>query len=195
MKLFTVLGLGVMAALALSSCTPVGIVIGGAAMAGVTIVEERSVKDAVNDANLKINILNALFEEDEDLFVDVSTTVIEGRVMVTGEVPSDKDRETATTVIWSIDGVKTVLNELQVSHSETLSSTAGDAWITAKLKAGLIQDLDIKHVNYSIDTVNDVVYLMGIAQDQAEIERVYLHAKEISGVRKIISHVVLKDNR
>ncbi|MEP4189452.1 MAG: BON domain-containing protein, partial [Sneathiella sp.] len=94
-----------------------------------------------------------------------------------------------------VKGVKTVLNELQVSNKETLSSTAGDSWITTKLKTRLLQDLDVKHVNYAIDTVNRVVYLFGIAQDQAELERVYLHARDISGVRKIINHVVLKESR
>ena len=116
-------------------------------------------------------------------------------MLVTGEVPSEESRITATRLIWSVKGVKAVLNELQVSDRETLSSSAGDSWISAKLRARILQDLDIKHVNYSIDTVNRVVYLFGIAQDQAELDRVYLHSRDISGVRKIISHVVMKDSR
>ncbi|MEP3247928.1 MAG: BON domain-containing protein [Sneathiella sp.] len=176
-------------------CTPVGLAVGGAATAGVVVAEERSVGDAVEDAGIKLKILDALLQNDEGLFSDVSTSVIEGRVLVTGEVEKPEDRVTAADLIWSVKGVKTVLNELQVSNKETLSSTAGDSWITTKLKTRLLQDLDVKHVNYAIDTVNRVVYLFGIAQDQAELERVYLHARDISGVRKIINHVVLKESR
>ncbi len=195
MKLIAGLGLGILISIVLSGCTPVGVVVGGVAAAGVTIAEERSVESALDDASIKVKILNAFIQESESLFVDVSTIVVEGRVLVTGEVPSDKDRETASALIWPITGVKEVLNELQVSNEGSFNSSAGDTWISTKLKARLLQDLDIKHVNYSIDTVNNVVYLMGIAQNQGELERVYLQARDVSGVRKIVSHVVLKDDR
>ncbi|MBL4905887.1 MAG: BON domain-containing protein [Sneathiella sp.] len=195
MKFVVFLGLVLLTLPVVSGCTPVGVVIGGVAAAGVTLAEERSVEHAVEDANIKVKILNAFIQESESLFVDVSTTVIEGRVLVTGEVQSDNDRDIAGSLIWSIVGVKTVLNELQVSDKGTFGSSASDTWISTKLKTRLLQDLDVKHVNYSIDTVNKIVYLMGIAQDQDEIERVYLHARDISGVRKVVSHMVLKDSR
>ncbi|MFT6559486.1 BON domain-containing protein [Sneathiella sp.] len=195
MKSIVFVGMAILALVQLSGCTPLGVVVGGAAAAGLVAVEERSVEDAVKDAGIKVSIIDALFQESESLFVDVSTTVIEGRVLVTGEVPTEEDRITATRLIWQVKGVQQVLNELQVSNKETVSSTAGDSWITTKLKGRLIQDLDVKHVNYAIDTVNRVVYLFGIAQDQKELDRVYLHARDISGVRKIINHVVMKDSR
>lgn len=195
MKLISVIFFCGLSAFALSGCTPIGVMVGGAAIAGVAVAEERSVADAVSDANIKLKILNALIQENESLFVDVSTTVIEGRVLVTGEVPSDADRERANAVIWPISGVKTVINELQISKNGSLNSSANDTWIIAKLKSRLLQDLDIKHVNYSVDTVNSVVYLMGIAQDQTELEQVVLHARDVSGVRRIVSHVVMKDSR
>ncbi len=195
MKILAVLVSGVLVLSLAGGCTPVGLAVGGAATAGVVIAEERSVEDAARDAKIKLAILDALLQESESLFTDVSTSVVEGRVLVTGEVPSEESRITATRLIWSVRGVKAVRNELQVSDRETLSSSAGDSWISAKLRARILQDLDIKHVNYSIDTVNRVVYLFGIAQDQAELDRVYLHTRDISGVRKIISHVVMKDSR
>ncbi len=195
MKILAVLLSGVLVLSLAGGCTPVGLAVGGAATAGVVIAEERSVEDAARDAKIKLAILDVLLKESESLFTDVSTSVIEGRVLVTGEVPSEESRITATRLIWSVTGVKAVLNELQVSDRETLSSSAGDSWISAKLRARILQDLDIKHVNYSIDTVNRVVYLFGIAQNQAELDRVYLHTRDISGVRKIISHVVMKDSR
>ena len=167
----------------------------GVATAGVTIAEERSFEDTVNDASIKLKILKALLDKDETLFADVSTIVMEGRVLVTGEVPNDADRSIATSIVWSVSGVKEVLNELQVSDKNTLASSSGDSWISAKLRARLVQDLDIKHVNYTVDTVNKIVYVMGIAQNQSELDRVVLHARDISGVRKIISHAVMKKNR
>ena len=194
MKFVAVLVSGLLMLGSLSSCTPVGIAVGGAAAAGIVIAEERSVADAVEDGQIKLSIVDALFKESESLFVDVSTTVIEGRVLVTGEVPDAKDRERVAELIWPIEGVREVINELQVDDKNTLTNATEDSWITAKLKARILQDTSIKHINYSIDTVNRVVYLFGIGQDASEIERVYLHARDISGVRKIISHVITKDS-
>lgn len=195
MKFIALLGVVALSSLQLTSCTPVGLVIGGVATAGVTIAEERSLDDTVTDAGIKLKILAALLEKDETLFADISTIVVEGRVLVTGEVPTDDDRSSVTSMVWSISGVKEVLNEVQVSDKNTLTSSTQDSWISAKVRARLVQDLDVKHVNYSIDTVNRIVYVMGIAQDQAELNRVTLHARDISGVRKIINHAVLKKNR
>jgi len=186
--------IGLISAGLLSGCTPVGIAIGGAAAAGVVVAEERSVGDAIDDAGIKLDIADKLFKESESLFIDVSTTVVEGRVMVTGHVASDEVRQKVIEIIWSNKKVKAVLNELQITDNSSFSSSTEDTWITTKLKARLLQDVSIRQINYSVDTVNRVVYLMGIAQDQSELDRVYLQARDISGVRKIISHVVMKDD-
>ena len=194
MKFVVVLVSGLMMLGSLSSCTPIGIAVGGAAAAGVVIAEERSVSDAVEDGQIKLSIIDALLQESESLFTEVSTTVIEGRILVTGEVSDVKDRERVSELIWPIDGVRDVINELQVDDKNTFTNATEDSWITTKLKARILQDTSIKHINYAIDTVNRVVYLFGIGQDASEIDRVFLHARDISGVRKIISHVITKDS-
>jgi len=56
----------------------------------------------------------------------------------------------------------------------------------------LLRDAEIMNINYSVETVDGTVYLMGIAQDEAELQRVKNHAKDISGVRKIVSYVKMK---
>ncbi|MBE7635787.1 BON domain-containing protein [Sneathiella sp. P13V-1] len=184
-----ILGLGV-----LSGCTPVGAALGGAAIAGVVVAEERSVSDAFEDGQIKVSIVDRLLKESQSLFVDVSTTVIEGRVLLTGEVQNANTRRLVAELIWKIDGVREVINELQISDKNTVVNATEDSWISAKLKTRVLQDTSIKHVNYSFDTVNRVVYIFGIGQDSDEIERVYLHARDISGVRKIISHAITKDS-
>ena len=50
------------------------------------------------------------------------------------------------------------------------------------------------NINYTIETVNRIVYLMGIAQDQAEIDRVTTHARQVRYVRRVVSHVQLKND-
>ena len=181
-----------LAGLALSGC--VGVVAGGAATAGVAVAQERSVGAAIDDAAIKFQINQLLFERSEKLFLDVRTSVVEGRVLLTGSVTDPDDRIEAARVTWQSDSVKEVLNEIQITNQAGIVNYFKDKRIVLQLRFRLITDGDISDINYTIDTVNGVVYLMGIAQDDAELERVTNHARNIAGVTKIISHVRLKDD-
>jgi hypothetical protein len=46
-------------------------------------------------------------------------------------------------------------------------------------------------VNYSIDTVQAVVYLMGVAQNQAELDKVMSYARTVPYVKQVVSYVKL----
>lgn len=181
-----------LAGLALSGC--VGVVAGGAATAGVAVAQERSVGAAIDDAAIKFQINQLLFERSEKLFLDVRTSVVEGRVLLTGSVTDPDDRIEAARVTWQSDSVKEVLNEIQITNQAGIVNYFKDKRIVLQLRFRLITDGDISDINYTIDTVNGVVYLMGIAQDDAELERVTNYARNIAGVTKIISHVRLKDD-
>ena len=181
-----------LAGLALSGC--VGVVAGGAATAGVAVAQERSVGAAIDDAAIKFQINQLLFERSEKLFLDVRTSVVEGRVLLTGSVTDPDDRIEAARVTWQSNSVKEVLNEIQITNQASIVNYFKDKRIVLQLRFKLITDGDISDINYTIDTVNGVVYLMGIAQDDAELERVTNHARNIAGVTKVISHVRLKDD-
>ena len=176
---------------ALNGCTPT-VILGGAAVGGVAVAEERSVGTVIDDATIKVEVGNAIFQKSEPIFTSTSTTVIDGVVLITGEVPTPEDRVMLSRLIWGVKGVKEVHNEVTVSDSESISNFASDSLITTKLKLLLLRDPEIMNINYSVDTVNGTVYLMGIAQNEAELQRVKNHAKEISGVRHIVSYVKLK---
>ena len=89
--------------------------------------------------------------------------------------------------------VREVLNELEINDRSTLRDYAKDVWITAQLKFRLLGDKNVLAINYTVDTLNGVVFLFGIAQDKKELDRATSHARNIKGVVKVISHVVLKD--
>ena len=63
-----------------------------------------------------------------------------------------------------------------------------------QLKAKLLIDKDVSAVNYSVDAVRGIVYLMGIAQSQDELDRVIGYARNIRYVQKVVNHVLLKDD-
>ena len=129
------------------------------------------------------------FQFDIELLRRVSAEVIEGRVLLTGSVPNPVDRVDAMRVTWQVDGVTEVLNEIQITNKNSLADFALDIWISTQLRAKLLLDKDIRAINYNVETVNQVVYLIGIAQGELELKRVTNHARTIENVQKVISHV------
>lgn len=174
----------------LSGCT--GLIVGGAAATGVAVAEERSVGTIVDDVSISSQIKGRIFDKSEALFTDTATTVNDGIVLITGQVPTPDDRIELARIAWSVLGVKQVHNRTTVVGQGEDPSFGSDALITTKLKYQLLADTEIMNINYTIETVGKVVYLMGVAQDQAELDRVEAHAKEISGVRSIVSYVQMK---
>jgi osmotically-inducible protein OsmY len=178
------------AAAALQGCVPA--VVGAGATAGVAVAQERSVGSAIDDATIELNVNSALLQKSETLFRQVGVESVEGRVLLTGLVLTPEDRVEAGRLAWTVNGVREVLNEVEVTDKSGLVDYAKDVWITTQLRGKLLGDRMVSDINYSIETVNGVIYLMGVAQSEAELERVTGHARTIRGVSRVVSHVRLK---
>lgn len=171
----------------------IGAAIGAGAATGVAAAEERGLKNAGNDKGIQLAINDRLLKENQYLWRKLSITVYEGRVLLTGVVGTEYSRDEATRLAWaSTDRVNEVINEIQVTPSGDLLDYANDAWITTQLRTKIATDKQIVDINYSIETVNGTVYLIGIGQSDDEITRVTDHARTLKGVRRVVSHVWLK---
>jgi osmotically-inducible protein OsmY len=171
-----------------------GAVFGGAATAGVGVAQERSVGNAIDDTAIATTLSARLFDESFRLFRDVDLEVVEGRVLLTGKVEEPESRLKAEEIAWNVDGVREVANAIQVTTEGGIGSYASDVRISNQLRAKIIGDPDILGINYSIETVGQIVYLIGIAQSEDELNRVIEHARSVRGVKKVESYVRLKDD-
>jgi len=169
----------------------VGVAVGAGATVSAAAYQERGVDGAARDLKITADIRERLFRYDHELAAATGIEVYEGRVLVTGTVDEEKDRADAVRLAWQAPGVKEVINEVQVVESDLVDLTR-DTWITTKLEAQITFDKHISAVNYSVETVNRTIYLIGIAQNQAELDRVVAHARDIEQVRRVISHVRVK---
>ncbi len=176
----------------LAACTPIGMIAGAGAAVGIAAAQERSLGDAVDDATIRLRINELWFKHNTSLSRDLGLSIHEGRVLITGSVESPDLRVDAVRLTWQVPGVKEVINEIQVTRSEGIKGFARDSWISAQLRTTLMFDRDVAAINYSTDAVNGVVYIMGIAQSQNELDRVLDHARNLKYVRRVISYVRLK---
>ena len=173
----------------LIGCT--GAVVGAGAAAGVAAFEERTIGTVADDTKIAAQIRLAIMDRGPDYALKIGIEVFEGRVLLTGLVSTENMRAEAVRKSWGISGVKDVLNEIQIS-SGSLIGTARDAWISAQLTTRIAMDEKVYSINYVIETVGGVVYLLGIAQNQKELNRVIAHSRNLKYVKKVISHVRLK---
>ncbi len=175
---------------ALSGC--VGAVIGGGAAVGVAAYQERGVEGVSRDLRMDAQITEAYLRHNHEMLTHIGITVFEGRVLATGQVDDAQMQADAVRLAWTVPGVTEVLNEIQVSPSGSALDTARDAWISAQLKAKLTFDKDVLAINYTVETVGGVVYVIGIAQNRAELARVIGHARSIDYVERVVNHVRVK---
>tara|TARA_Y100000741_G_C18139917_1_gene512681 strand:+ start:111 stop:338 length:228 start_codon:yes stop_codon:yes gene_type:complete len=67
--------------------------------------------------------------------------------------------------------------------------------ISNELRFKILKNKEISTINYSVETINKVIYLTGIAQNKIELDLVAEEARNIKGVKKVISYVILKNDK
>ena len=176
----------------LTAC--VGAVVGGSAVVATAAVEERGLKGAAKDLLTRAHITELWLTHNEEMYINLGLSVIEGRALLTGKVRTHRMRLDAVRLAWQAKGIKEVINEIVVTNKGGVREYARDSWVTTQLMGKLLFDGEVRAINYSIETVAGIVYLMGIAQDQTELERVTNHARNISYVRRVVNYVRFKDD-
>ena len=189
MKIRSLILLSVSSVMVMAACTPLGMATGAAAGVGTAASKEGGIGGAFTDAGIKAKINDAWLQYDIDTFSKLSTTVNQGRVLLTGVVQNPEDRVEAVRLVWQVEGVKQVMNEIRVADSEGAPGFVRDTWITTRLRTALAFEKNVQSLNYSIDTVQGVVYLMGVAMNQQELDKVLQIARTIPNVKQVVNYV------
>lgn len=177
----------------LSGCA--SLAFSGATAVGVTSAQERSMGGAVDDYTIDATIHHMYLQTDvNDLLINVGVTVWEGRVLLTGSVDKHETAVKAVELAWKAEGVKEVINELFVNPDGTAYDKARDEWIEKQIEARLVVTRGIQSINYTVEVAKSVVFLIGTAQDKAEVMRVMAIARTTKGAEKVVSHIILKDD-
>jgi osmotically-inducible protein OsmY len=154
---------------------------------------DRSLGTVVDDATIKINIAAKFINSDDNLFVDVSISVLEGRVLLTGLVDSQEIRIDAVRRVWEVDGVNEVVNEIQIGNRASLKEYAQDVWITAQVRGLAAKTIGLRSIAYNFETIQGKVYIVGITSRPEQLEAIIDVAKTVKGVNEIVNYVIIKE--
>ena len=174
-------------------CSPTRIVAGGGATTMVVAEGDRSLGTVVDDATIKINIAAKFLNAGNNLFIDIDTTVLEGRVLLTGLITSQESRIDAVRLVWEVEGVTEVINEIQVGDRSTIKDYANDLWINTQARAVAAKVVGIKSVAYNFETIQGKIYIAGITKKPEQLEELVNSLKTIKGVKEIVNYVIVKE--
>ena len=173
------------------SCSPTGVLASGGATTMVVAEGDRSLGEVVDDATIKVNIA-AKFIGNDNLFINVNTTVLEGRVLLTGLVDNQEIRINAVRYVWEVNGVTEVINEIQIGNRETIKDYASDLWINTQAKGLAAKIMGLRSIAYNFETIQGTIYVAGITKDSDSLEQLISSLKTIKGVNEIVNYVILK---
>ena len=186
----TILSIFLSFILILTNCS-VPVATGVATKAVTVSSSDRSIGEFVDDVLIKTVLKNSYFDQSEKIFFNVDVEVSQGRVLLTGTVDNIDLRIEATRIAWGVKGVQTVINEIQISESDSILNFADDLVISTKVMAKIMLDEDVNSLNYNIETVNKIVYIIGISGSSDEKQKVIDLSKEVFGVEEVVDYITI----
>ena len=179
--------------LALSACAPAIVGVGTAAVAASST--EKGFSTSVADGVIKTKLADKFLRTDVELVEKVSIAVNEGAVLLTGTISTQEKKINATRLAWEIKGVREVVNEVNVTDSASLKTRAKDFAAAAQLRLKIIGDGEVSSLNFSIDVVDGVVYISGVASSEEERARIIELAQELPFAKKVVDYIILSSDR
>ena len=174
-------------------CTPANVVASSGAGTMVVAEGDRSLGTTIDDATIKFQITSKFISSDDKLFLNIDSVVIEGRVLLTGIVDTQEIRINAVRKVWEVDGVKEVINEIEIGNRESLKEYASDVWITAQAKTLSLKVLGLRAISYNFETIRGKVFVAGITSRKDQLDLLIQSIETVKGVKDIINYVVVKE--
>jgi len=146
----------------LSACVPVAVV-GGATATGVVMTDRRSPRTQLADQRIESDTLNAVWKllgEGERGHVNITSYY--RKVLITGEVPTEQDKQDVEAAVRKAGGdIAGLINELAVGPNSTAVRRTNDSSITTRVKTRLVRADGVPGNSIKVVTERGTVYLMG----------------------------------
>ena len=166
-------------------CAPAAIT--GATTAVSTLAaDRRTTGTMIEDEAIEIKSRLALSDNKEvNDRVHINFTSFNTTVLVSGEAPTEEDRQAVIDLVKNVEKVTKIHNEITIAAPSSLLSRSADSVITAKIKAKLIAEQDLSTLHIKVVTENGVTYLMGLVSEEEGAIATEV-ARRTGGVQKVV---------
>jgi len=170
----------------LSACAP--LLVGGTAVTAAMVASDRrTAGEQLEDNVIEMKIasdVRGLFPKDSP--VRINSTAYAGVVLLTGDVPTQADRQRVEDASSRVERVERVVNRLRVGDVTSFSVRSNDTWLRSKVRTHLINTKDVPSSTIIITVERGTVYLMGRVTRE-EAERTAQAAAKLNGVNQVIT--------
>jgi osmotically-inducible protein OsmY len=167
----------------LVGCAP--LIVGSAVVSGTLVATDRRTSGAqLEDEGIELRAVNRIREAFLER-VHINVTSYNRQILLTGEVPTEADKQRAQEIVSRVENVRSVVNELGVMANTSLSSRSSDALITGRLKASFVDAKDLYANAIKVTTERGVIYMMGRIT-QREAGRATDIASSIPGAVRVV---------
>ena len=176
--------LALLVAVTVSGC---GIVVATTAVVIAVDVarDRRGVSVYWDDNKIEFDIRGSISDQKEIQNENVSVTVFNGIVLLTGEVPDQRDIDKILDLAKAHKGSQQVINRLELAGKTNLTSRANDGWITTRVKTAMATSGALDPTRVKVVTERANVYLMGLVT-RAEAEAAVKVTRSVPGVVRVI---------
>ena len=173
--------IALLVAVSVSGCAIVAVT--AVAVVGIDVMRDRRGASVYWDDNKTERRLASTID-DQIKNENVSVTIYNGVTLLTGEVPDQRDIDTIIDLVKADEGVRQVINRLELAGSTNMTSRANDSWLTTKVKAAIAaSDADSTRIKVVTERAN--VYLMGLVTAK-EAEDAVNATRSVTGVVRVI---------
>ena len=174
----------------LSAC--VGSSSGGVFGTGVSVaLDPRTLGTQIDDSIMQKNLQTRLAFVEKKYLIKISVKVLDGRIFLGGKVDVYEEKLKITKMAWETKGARSVKNNIRIKQKFSFKRAAIDVLITSQLRTALIINKNVKAANFNIDTINQKIYVFGIAYDENEKKEIIQEAKQIVDVKEVVTSILM----
>jgi osmotically-inducible protein OsmY len=155
-------------------------------LVGSASTSTRGFSGTIEDTYLMSKIVSKITLMKLSNFSNITVSVVNGKVLLAGNIENQEKRLELIKKVWWIDGVKEVYNELEIGPQISFSEKTEDFIFEVKINNRLLFEPGIFSNNYSVSVVNGNVYVMGISSDIEEKTKIENFLKNMNDIKKLI---------
>jgi len=174
----------------LSAC--IGSSTSGVFGSGVSIaLDPRTLGTQIDDSIMQKNLVARLVLSEKKYLVKISIKVLDGRIFLGGKVDEPEEKLKITKMAWETKGARSVKNNIAIKQKFSFKNVATDVLITSQLRVALMFNKSVKATNFNIDTINQKIYVFGIAHNENEKKEIIQEAKQIVDVKEVVTSILM----
>ena len=147
--------------------------------------DEREPRAYWQDNKAEMDIRFSIYRNKTISDTNVSVTIWNAVVLLTGEVPDQQAIDRILDIAKSHHYTRQVVNRIELAGRTNMASRGNDSWLTGRVKTALVVSGTVDPTRFKVVTERANVYLMGLVTS-AEATEAVLIVRSVPGVVRVI---------